>query len=112
MVSAGLIGAVAAPAAAIHRGATLDCGSDGTYTLKATATPIGDLPSFVQVDLLGQNGKVVGTLVPFQLSINGEPIQLVGNAADPLDEHVGLATCSFTGSNGDYVVLRGLLNLH
>jgi hypothetical protein len=118
MAGAGLLataslGLLAQPAAAIHQNATLDCGSAGVYTIETATTPAGLFPpSFIQVDLLGQDGKVVGTLVPFEVSINGEPLQLVGNADDALSGSVGLSTCSFTGSNGDYVVLVGLLNLH
>jgi hypothetical protein len=114
LLATALLGLVVQPAAAIHQNATLDCGSAGTYTIQTATTGAGLYPpSFIQVDLLGLDGKVVGTLVPFEVSINGEPLQLVGggNAADNVGDHVGFATCSFTGSNGDYVVLVGLLNL-
>ena len=114
LLATALLGLAAHPAAAIHQGATLDCGSAGTYTIKTTTTPTGRFPpSFIQVDLLGRDGKVVGTLVPFEVSINGQPLQLVGgsNAADAVGDKVGFATCTFTWANGDYVVLVGLLNL-
>jgi hypothetical protein len=55
--------------------------------------------------------RVVGTLVPFEVSINGQWLDMAGNATDPVGDHVGFATCSFTGSNGDYIVLQGILNL-
>jgi hypothetical protein len=53
-------------------------------------------------------------LVPFEYSRNGGPwILLVGDGAiDGVGDNVGFTTCSFTGSNGDYFVLVGLLNLH
>jgi hypothetical protein len=107
-----LVGLVAQPASAIHHGATIDCGSAGTFTIKTGDTGSSVFkPGFIQVDLLALDGKVVGTLVPFRVSVNGQPVQLVGDAADALEEHHGLATCSFTGSNGDYFVLEGVLNL-
>jgi hypothetical protein len=107
-----LLGLLAQPAAAIHSGATIDCGSAGTYTIETGENGTSVFkPGFVQVVLLGQDGKVVGTLVPFKVSINGQLLQFEGKAADPIEDHVGLATCSFTGSNGDYVVLEGILSL-
>jgi hypothetical protein len=112
VLATALLGLVAQPAAAIHQGATLDCGSAGTYTIKTATTGAGLYPpSFIQVDLLEQGGKVVGTLVPFEVSINGQWLDMAGNAADPVGDHVGFATCSFTGSYGDYVVLVGLLSI-
>jgi hypothetical protein len=103
---------LAQPAAAIHSGATLDCGSAGTYTIKTGENGTSVFkPGFIQVVLLGRDDKVVGTLVPFRASVNGQPLQLVGHAADALEDHHGLATCSFTGSNGDIFVLEGILNL-
>jgi hypothetical protein len=115
LLATASLGLLAQPAAAIHQNATLDCGTAGTFTIETATTGAGLFPpSFVQVDLLGRDGKKVGTLVPFAISINGQPIQTVGNyqaAADAVGDNVGFATCSFTGSNGDYVVLQGILNL-
>jgi hypothetical protein len=114
LLATASLGLLAQPAAAIHHNATLDCGSAGTFTIKTAETGAGLFPpSFVQVDLLTQDGKKVGTLVPFAISINGQPLELVGgsHAADAVGDQVGFATCSFTGSNGDYVVLQGILNL-
>ena len=107
-------GLLAQPAAAIHKNATLDCGSAGTYTITTAETGAGLFPpSFVQVDLLTQDGKKVGTLIPFAISINGQPLEQAsfGHAADAVGDNVGFATCSFTGTNGDYVELQGILNL-
>ena len=107
-----LLGLLAQPAAAIHSGATLDCGSAGTYTIKTGENGTSVFkPGFIQVVLLGRDDTVVGTLVPFRASLNGVPLQLVGDAAGALEDHHGLATCSFTGSNGDFFVLEGILNL-
>ena len=52
-----------------------------------------------------------GTLITFAYAVNGEWFDQEGNAADPLEDKVGLTTCSFTASNGFEVVLVGLLNL-
>jgi len=107
-----LLGLLAQPAAAIHSGATLDCGSAGTFTIKTGENGTSVFkPGFIQVVLLGRDDKVVGTLVPFRASVNGVPIPLVSNAAGNLEAHHGLATCSFTGSNGERWVLEGILNL-
>ena len=108
-----LLGLMAQPAAAIHSGATMDCGSAGTYTIKTGENGTSVFkPGFIQVDLLADDGKVVGTLVPFRAWVNGEPIQLVTDAmALALEAHHGLATCSFTGSNGDFFMLEGVLNI-
>ena len=106
------VGSVAQPASAIHHAAAIDCGSAGAYTIKTGENGSSVFkPGFFQVVLLEQGGNVVGTLTPFRVSVNGQPIEFVGKAAEPVDDHVGLATCSFTGSNGDYFVLEGLLNL-
>jgi hypothetical protein len=112
LLATASLGLLAQPAAAIHHNATLDCGSAGTFTINTAETASGlQPPSFFQVDLLARDGKKVGTLVPFQVFINGQ-LQSIDTAADDaLAAHVGLATCSFTGSNGDFVVLVGLLNL-
>jgi hypothetical protein len=107
-----LLGLLAQPAAAIHSGATLDCGNAGTYTIETGENGTSVFkPGFIQVVLLGQGDKVVGTLVPFRASVNGQPLQLVSNAADALEGQHGLATCSFTGSNDEFWVLEGILNL-
>ena len=111
LLATASLGFMAQPAAAIHQGATLDCGSLGTYTLDPATNKVGAFPSFTAVNLLERNGKVVGTLIPFAFSDNGVWIDLEGNAEGPLSDHVGLATCSFTGSNGHDIVLVGLLNL-
>lgn len=112
LLAAASLGLVAQPAAAIHHNATIDCGSAGTYTIKTATTPVGlQPPSFFQVDLLSRDGKLVGTLVPFQVFINGQLESAQTAADEAVGDHVGFATCSFTGSNGDYVVLIGLLNL-
>ena len=115
LFAAALVGLLAQPAGAIHQDATLYCGSAGTYTIETSTTPAGLFPpGFTDVVLLGQDGKKVGVLVPFQYSRNGGPwILLVGDGAiDGVGDNVGFTTCSFTGSNGDYFVLVGLLNLH
>ena len=107
-----LLGLLAQPAAAIHSGATLDCGSAGAYTIKTGENGTSVFkPGFIQVVLLGQNDKVVGTLVPFRVSVNGQPLQLESHPADALEDDHGLATCSFKWSNGDFFVLEGILNL-
>ena len=113
LLAMAALGLLAQPAAAIHQNATLDCGNAGTYTIKAADTGAGIFPpSFFQVALLTQNGKKVGTLIPFEVTVNGIRQDLVGAPQDDaVGSNVGFATCSFTGSNGDYVVLVGLLNL-
>lgn len=114
LVATVALGLVVQPVAAIHQNAVVDCGDAGTYVLRTAETGAGLYPpSFVQVDLLTLDGKMAGALVPFRISINGEwlPSASFEAAADAVEANVGFATCSFTGSNGDYVVLVGLLNL-
>jgi len=112
-LATGLIGFGAQPALAIHQGATVDCGSAGTFTLKAAETGAGLFPpSFFQVDLLRTNGTPAGTMVPFQVYVNGVLQSIDTGADDALADHLGLSTCSFTGSDGTQVVLIGVLNLH
>src|SRR5262245_51230695 len=102
----------AQPAAAIHQGATLDCGSAGTFTLKATDTGAGLFPpSFFQVELLLRDGHQVGTMVPFQVYVNGSLQTISTGAANAVGSQHGLSTCSFTGSDGSQVVLIGILNV-
>jgi hypothetical protein len=80
-------------------GATLDCGSAGTYTLEPAENQVGAFPSFTAANQLTRDGKVVGTLITFAYAVNGEWFDQEGNAADPLEDKVGLTTCSFTASN-------------
>jgi hypothetical protein len=112
VLASSAIGFVVQPVAAIHHNAVLDCGTAGTYPIKTQETGAGIFPpSFIQVDLLTVDGKPAGTLVPQAMWINGVQIEFVGAAYDPLSANHTLATCTFTGTNGDYVVLVGILNI-
>jgi hypothetical protein len=114
VLAAAAFGLVAQPAAAIHQHAVLDCGTAGTYPIRVGETGAGLFPpSFVQVDLLTTDGQPAGTLIPFAISINGVWLQFegLGDPYDALSGSLDLSTCSFTGSNGDYVVLIGILNI-
>jgi len=112
LLATGVLALTAQPAAAIHQGATLDCGSAGIYTLSPTTNSVGAFPSFTGANLLKQDGKLAATLIPFEYSINGQPFDQQGNAEEPVGENVGFTTCTFTASNGLFVVLVGVLNLH
>jgi hypothetical protein len=111
-VAIALLGLLAQPVAAIHHGATIDCGSEGTYTIKTALTGAGlQPPSFFQTLLLeDEDGQQVATLVPFFVWLNGEPVSFAGAAAAPevLDNTLDLVTCTFTGSDGTVVVLQGI----
>ena len=112
LLATGLLAFGAQPALAIHQGATVDCGSAGTYVLNATETGAGLFPpSFFQVDLLRTDGTPAGTMIPFLVYVNGSLQSIDTGADEALAGHHGVATCSFTGSDGTQVVLVGILNL-
>ena len=113
VLAAATCSVVAQPVAAIHQNAVLDCGPDGTYPIRTQETGAGLFPpSFFQVDLLTDAGKRAGTLIPFAISINGSWVEFQGvGAYDAVSESIDLATCSFTGANGDEIVIVGILNI-
>jgi hypothetical protein len=76
---------------------------------QATRTPIGDLPGFIQIHLLSQGGKVVGTLVPFEASIYGQPgkrTQLTISRPTPRSDADSLAGSCFRLSSRHIVRRR------
>ena len=113
VLAAAILGLVAQPVAAIHQGAVLDCGTDGTYPIRTQETGAGLYPpSFIQVDLLTRDGKPAGTLIPFAISIDNVWFDPQGvGAYGSLADHVTMSTCTFTATNGAFIVLVGILNL-
>jgi hypothetical protein len=111
LLAAGLLGGTAQPAAAIHQGATVDCGSAGIYTLSPRENSVGAFPSFSAANVLDRDGKPAGTLITFAYSVNGDWFDQPGAAEAPVGQHVGFTTCTFTAANGFPVVLVGVLNL-
>jgi hypothetical protein len=98
------VGVLAQPVAALHKGATADCGSAGILTLKAQpngagfeAPPPGDVLRF-------EEG---GTLSILVLQIDGQVVfdaAAVGRANNNIDE----VTCSFELANGVPFVVTGI----
>jgi hypothetical protein len=111
LLAAAVLGGTAQPAAAIHQGATVDCGSAGSYTLSPQENSVGAFPSFSAANVLDRNGKPVATLITFAYAVKGEWFDQPGDAEEPVGEHVGFTTCTFTAANGFSVVLVGVLNL-
>jgi len=107
-VAAGVLAALAlAPATlASHLGASVDCGSAGTYTLHATETSNGDWQAPGPGDvLLFEEG---GVLIPLELSVNGNQRfskATVGREQNALTE----VHCSFQIGTGQQFVVEGLL---
>ena len=112
LFAAVVLGLMPQSAVAIHQGATLDCGSAGIYKLSPRENSVGAFPSFSAANVLDRDGKPAGTLITFAYSVNGVLFDQQGMAEEPVGEHVGYTTCTFTASNGLPVVLIGVLNLH
>jgi hypothetical protein len=101
----GSVGLLAQPAAALHNGATANCGTAGTFTIQATPNGAGfESPPFGDALLFEEGGR----LSIFVISIDGRvtfDAAEVGMANNHLEE----VTCSFTLANGVHVEVTGIL---
>ena len=104
LVTAGAVGLLAQPAAALHGDAIVDCGSAGTFTLRTTPNGAGfESPPWGDV-LLFEGG---GTLAPLVASADGRV--LWDNASNGMaTNNVDEVTCSFTLANGVHVEVTGV----
>lgn len=96
---------LAGPAAGSHAGAIADCGTAGTFTVKATDNATGFQSPSPSTAIVFEEG---GVLTVHELSRNG---QLVFTRADNGRARNSLTevTCSFTSeSNGTFTV-KGIL---
>lgn len=98
--------ALAPATLASHLGATVDCGSDGTYTIRATETGNGSWQAPGPLDiLLFEEG---GTFIPLEVWVNGNlrfSNALVGREMNALTE----VQCSFQIGTGQLFEVEGLL---
>jgi hypothetical protein len=102
------LGLLVQPAAAFHAGATVNCGTVGTFTVRATPNAADFESPPPNAVLLFDEG---GTLSILEVYRNG---QLVWNPA-----HVGRAsnnveevTCSYTLANGVQLQVTGVFTGH
>jgi hypothetical protein len=94
LVMAAMFGVYSQPASAFHLGLTADCGSAGTFTIKATQTaknPLFQVPTPTS-RLLFEEG---GGLTVSQLTLNGE-VLLDKNETGREMNNVDEVTCTFT----------------
>jgi hypothetical protein len=99
------VGLLAQPAAALHDGATANCGSAGTFTIRATPNGAGfESPPWGDVVLFEEGG----TLTVFVISIDGQVV-FDANEVGRANNHLEEVTCSFTLANGVHVEITGLL---
>jgi hypothetical protein len=100
------VGSVAGPAVASHAGAIANCGSAGTFTVKASENSAGFESPFPTSVILFEEG---GVLTVREISRDGQLLFVRaanGREQDSLTE----ITCSFTtGSDGTFTV-TGILN--
>jgi hypothetical protein len=100
------VGSVAGPAVASHAGAIANCGSDGTFTVKASENSAGFESPFPTSVILFEEG---GVLTVREISRDGQLLFVRaanGREQDSLTE----ITCSFTtGSDGTFTV-TGIFN--
>jgi hypothetical protein len=100
------LGAFAQPANAFHAGEIVDCGSAGTFTIRATQTSGAPQPEAPGVsDVL--NFEEGGTLTVFQFVLNGD-VLINKNATGRASNNVDEITCTFTFEFGD-VEVTGIL---
>ena len=98
--TAGVLCAFAPSAVASHAGATADCGTAGTFTIKAQPNNAGFQSPAPDKVILFEEG---GVLTVRQLYINGELV-LTRGAAVPNE-----VTCSFTiGAGATFTVIGTL----
>jgi hypothetical protein len=110
VVSACIVGTLAVfsftgVAQASHAGAEADCGTAGTFTVKATNIPNGlQVPDPGVVTVFEEGG----TLAIFEFSVNNE---LIFSVADTGRAHsvVAETTCSYTTGNGTPITVTGIL---
>jgi hypothetical protein len=91
---ATMLGVYSQPASAFHAGLTADCGSAGTFTIRATQTaknPLFQVPTPTS-RLLFEEG---GGLTVSQLTLNGQ-VLLDKNETGRANNNVDEVTCTFT----------------
>jgi hypothetical protein len=106
VVPVAVLAGFAQPAVGSHAGSIVDCGSAGTFTLKAqeTGTPI-QRPDPAVVTVFEEGGA----LAILSFSINGELIFTVaetGQANNNIDE----VSCSYTTGLGTFIEVTGILS--
>lgn len=101
IVTLGALGSVAGPAVASHAGAIANCGSAGTFTVKAAENSAGFQSPFPTSVILFEEG---GVLTVHEVSRDGQLLfarAATGREKDNLTE----VTCSFTtGADGTFTV--------
>jgi hypothetical protein len=106
LVAAMGVGVCVPPASANHKGATIDCGSAGTFTIKAQQTPAqgGIQAPFPHTVILFEEG---GLVTVFEFVVDG---QVVFNNAETGQEtnNVNEVTCTFT-LDGRVIEVTGIL---
>jgi hypothetical protein len=100
-----LFAAFAPSAGASHAGAIADCGSAGTFTVKATTNSAGFQSPTPFTAILFEEG---GVLTAHQVVVNGELLftRAVNGAQR---NNVTEVTCSFTTGAGDDFIVTGIL---
>jgi hypothetical protein len=101
-----VLGTFAQPAGATHDGAIADCGSAGTFTVKAQDNGAGVQSPGPGTLVLFEEG---GVLTVFEFSVNG---QLLWNAAQTgrAKNNVEEVTCSFRNADpGELFTVTGIL---
>jgi hypothetical protein len=99
------LGAYVQPALAFHAGATLKCGSAGTFTIRAQQTGAGPEAPFPGNLILLEEG---GVLTVFKFTQNGQvlfDINETGRAKNNVDE----ITCTFAHLRGGEIEITGIL---
>ena len=105
LLATALVGLLAPPAAAVHQGAIVDCGSGGTFTIKTSTTGAGLFPpGFFDVLVFEEHG----TLTVLAVSIDGELLLDFATVGRQHSE-ANWTTCSFTLADGAYVEITGVL---
>jgi hypothetical protein len=102
VVAAMGIGAFAQPAGAFHAGEVVDCGSAGTFTIRAMPTRAAIQPEAPGPDnvLFFEEG---GTLTVFQLVVNGQVV-VDKNATARALNNVDEVTCTLTFELGVFEI--------
>ena len=99
------LGGVAGPALASHAGSIANCGSAGTFTVKAAANSAGFESPFPTSVIVFEEG---GVLTVREISRDGQPLLTRADTGRAKDSHTEV-TCTFTTDSDGTFTVTGIL---
>jgi hypothetical protein len=105
LVTVAWVGLLAQPAAALHKGATADCGDAGTFTVRAQENGAGFESPPPSGAFLFEEGGVLTLLRIVRDGVVTFDAPATGRAKNAVDE----VTCVMTLANGSVLEITGVL---